>query len=350
MLTEIEASVDSPQPNSGKIATLPPTADWQTQLKDAVRSVPELLRLLKLEAGDLDHPALANAPFPLRVPLSYVRRMRPGDPKDPLLRQVLPTAREAEPQPGYIDDPLAEQGQSPSSGVIHKYNGRALIVSTQACAVHCRYCFRQHFPYSDNRLGAEGWQQALAYLAERSDLNEVILSGGDPLSLTNSRLETMIADLEQLPNLTTLRFHSRTPIVLPARLDSGFLRLLRETRLKTVMVVHANHARELDREVQQALESLRDTGCILLNQAVLLRGVNDQLSAQCDLSRRLFECGTLPYYLHVLDPVRGAAHFDVPDSEARQLWQAMQAELPGYLLPRLTREVPFDKGKRWLNP
>lgn len=350
MLTEIEASVDSPQPNSGKIATLPPTADWQTQLKEAVRSVPELLRLLKLKAEDLDHPALANAPFPLRVPLSFVRRMHPGDPTDPLLRQVLPSIRETELQPGYTDDPLAEQGQSPSSGVIHKYNGRALIISTQACAVHCRYCFRQHFPYSDNRLGAEDWQQVLTYLANQPDLNEVILSGGDPLSLPNERLATMIADLEQLPNLTTLRFHSRTPIVLPARLDSGFLRLIRETRLKTVMVVHANHAQELNLEVQQALESLRETGCILLNQAVLLRGVNDRLSAQCELNRRLFECGALPYYLHVLDPVRGAAHFDVPDPEARQLWQAMQAELPGYLLPRLTREVPFDTSKRWLNP
>ena len=350
MLTEIESSVDSPHTSERQIARLAPRSDWQTQLKEAVRSVDELLDRLQLTAQDLDRPALHNAPFPLRVPLSFVNRMRPGDPNDPLLRQVLPSGRETEPQPGYSDDPLAEQGQNPAPGVIHKYRGRALLVSTQACAVHCRYCFRQHFPYADNRLSRADWQQALAYLSSQPDLNEIIFSGGDPLSLPNERLAEMIADLERLPHLTTLRFHSRTPIVLPDRLDPGFLELIRTTRFKTVMVVHSNHARELNEEVRQALAPLRRAGCTLLNQAVLLRGINDRLADQCALSRRLFDCDILPYYLHVLDPVRGAAHFDVGDREAQSLWQAMQAELPGYLLPRLTREVPGDAGKRWLNP
>lgn len=315
-----------------------------------MRSVDELLDHLQLTPESLGRPALTDTPFPLRVPLSYVRRMQPGNPRDPLLLQVLPTEAETDPQPGYTDDPLVERDQNPAPGVIHKYRGRALVITTQACAVHCRYCFRQHFPYDDNRLSQKDWQQALDYLAAQPDLNEVILSGGDPLSLPNERLAAMISDLEQIPHLTTLRFHSRTPIVLPDRIDAAFVDLLDQSRFKTVMVVHANHANELNEDVKLALAALRRIGSTLLNQAVLLRDVNDRLADQYELSQRLFECDILPYYLHVLDPVRGAAHFDVGDHEARSLWQAMQAELPGYLLPRLTREVPGDSGKRWLNP
>lgn len=344
MLTEFEPSVDSPA-----LISTREHPSWQGELKTALRSVDELLRQLDLRPDDLDQPALAEAPFPLRVPLSYVRRMRRGDPHDPLLRQVLPSRAEAEPQPGFIDDPLAERGQAPAPGVIHKYHGRALVIATQACAVHCRYCFRQHFPYADNRLGRDQWQTALDYLAGADDLHEVILSGGDPLSLPNDRLAELIADLEQLPHLTTLRLHSRTPIVLPSRLDAGLLRLLRDTRLKTVLVVHANHGNEINAEVGEALAPLRRDGTLLLNQAVLLAGVNDRLETQVELSHRLFAADVLPYYLHQLDPVRGAAHFDVPDQRAQQLWRQMQAELPGYLLPRLVREVPGDAGKRWLN-
>lgn len=346
MLTEIEPTVDS----RGRISAVQAATSWQSELRDAVRSVPQLLDLLRLTPGDLGDPALTDAGFPLRVPMGYVRRMRPGDPRDPLLLQVLPTRRETRPQPGYLDDPLAERGQAPAPGVIHKYRRRALLVTTQACAVHCRYCFRQHFPYADNRLSHAEWRNALNYLAGATDLNEVILSGGDPLSLPNERLATMIRDLEQIPHLTTLRFHSRTPVVLPSRLDTGFVELLRGTRFNTVLVVHANHAREISEDVRLALAPLRKEGCMLLNQAVLLREVNDSLEAQAELSQRLFDSGILPYYLHVLDPVRGAAHFDVPDAEARRLWQRLQAELPGYLVPRLVREVPGEAGKTWINP
>ncbi|WP_232819352.1 EF-P beta-lysylation protein EpmB [Saccharospirillum mangrovi] len=323
--------------------------DWQSELKNAVRSVSQLLDLLGLTAADLDNPALANADFPLRVPLSFVRRMRLKDPHDPLLRQVLPTEAEIDPQPGFQDDPLAERDHAPAPGIVHKYQGRALVIATQACAVHCRYCFRQHFPYADNRLSPTQWQQALDYLASQPELHEVILSGGDPLSLPNDRLADLIADLERLPNLTTLRIHSRTPIVLPSRVDAGLVRLLEQTRLKTVLVVHANHAHEINDEVRQALAPLRQAGTVLLNQAVLLAGVNDSLAALTDLSQALFNADVLPYYLHQLDPVRGAAHFDVPDARGQQLWRELQASLPGYLVPRLVREVPGDAGKRWLN-
>ncbi|PTY38779.1 EF-P beta-lysylation protein EpmB [Saccharospirillum sp. MSK14-1] len=344
MLTEFEPRVDSPTIIS--TAALP---SWQTELKDAVRSIAQLLEQLNLQETDLDQPALADADFPLRVPLSYVRRMGVGDPHDPLLRQVLPSGAELDPQPGFLDDPLAEREHAPAPGIVHKYSGRALVITTQACAVHCRYCFRQHFPYADNRLSPAQWQSALDYLASAEDLHEVIFSGGDPLSLPNDRLADLIADLARLPNLTTLRIHSRTPIVLPSRIDAGLLRLLKETRLKTVLVVHANHANEINGEVQHALAPLRQNGTLLLNQAVLLAGVNDSTEALTALSQALFSADVLPYYLHQLDPVRGAAHFDVPDDRAQQLWRTLQASLPGYLVPRLVREVPGDAGKRWLN-
>lgn len=344
MLTEIAPRVDSRDP----IATDGAGGGWQAELKAAVRSVPDLLERLDLTPDDLPEPALAEAPFPLRVPLSYVRRMEAGNPRDPLLRQVLPSTAETRPAPGFVEDPLAERGQAPAPGVIHKYRGRALVIATGACAVHCRYCFRQHFPYADNRLSPAQWREALDYLAGAADLSEVILSGGDPLSLPNERLAELIGDLEALPHLTTLRLHSRTPVVLPSRIDAGLIRLLEHSRLKTVLVVHANHGREIDAEVARALAPLRRAGTTLLNQAVLLAGVNDRLADQAELSRALFAADILPYYLHLLDPVRGAARFDVSEARAAELWRALQAELPGYLVPRLVREVPGDPGKRWL--
>lgn len=346
MLTEIKPTVDSPD----QIPAIDAGISWQTELREAVRSVPRLLELLQLTSEDLPENALTDANFPLRVPLSYVRRMRPGDPADPLLAQVLPMESENRPQPGFVDDPLAERGQAPAPGLIHKYRRRALLVATQACAVHCRYCFRQHFPYADNRLSGQQWRDSLDYLQATTELNEVILSGGDPLSLSNDRLAAMIADLEQIPHLTTLRIHSRTPIVLPSRIDSELVAILANSRFHCVLVVHANHAHELNQEVGRALSPLRQAGCLLLNQAVLLRGINDNLDAQVQLGQQLFACGILPYYLHVLDPVKGAAHFDVPDGEARNLWQQLQSELPGYLIPRLVRENPGEAGKTWINP
>ena len=349
MLTEFGSGVDSPLIISSADPSEPGSTSWQQQLKTAVRSVAELLQRLDLT----DHPIAgrvdAAAHFPLRVPLSYVRRMTPGDPNDPLLLQVLPLGIERQPSPGFVDDPLQEQAHNPVPGLVHKYQGRALLITTQACAVHCRYCFRQHFPYAENRLTARQWQPALDYVRERPDIHEIILSGGDPLSLDNKALTELIAELEQIPHLKTLRLHSRTPIVLPARVDAGLLDLLKMTRLKTVLVLHANHARELNEELHPALAALRTTGTVLLNQTVLLKGINDRVDTLVELCHALFDQGVLPYYLHVLDPVAGAAHFDTADETARQLWQQMQTQLPGYLVPRLVREVAGDHHKRWIN-
>lgn len=345
MLTEFGSSVDSPR----IISSTDHASPWQQQLKEAVRSVPELLRLVNLSQHPIATMADTDPQFPLRVPLSYVHRITPGDPNDPLLLQVLPQSAERQPSPGFVDDPLQEQQHNPVPGLVHKYTGRALLITTQACAVHCRYCFRQHFPYAENRLTARQWQPALDYLHERPDIHEIILSGGDPLSLDNKALAELINTLEQIPHLKTLRLHSRTPIVLPARIDSGLLDLLAKSRLNTVLVLHANHARELGGELHPALAALRTSGTVLLNQTVLLKGINDSADTLVELSHALFNQGILPYYLHVLDPVAGAAHFDTSDDEARQLWKQVQARLPGYLVPRLVREVPGDNHKRWIN-
>lgn len=345
MLTEFDSSVDSPR----IISSTGDSESWQQQLKEAVRSVPELLRLVNLSQHPIATRADQAPNFPIRVPRSYIRRMTPGDPNDPLLLQVLPQTIERQPNAGFTDDPLQEKQHNPVPGLVHKYPGRALLITTQACAVHCRYCFRQHFPYADNRLTSRQWQPALDYLRQRPDIHEIILSGGDPLSLDNKALAELIAALEHIPHLTTLRFHSRTPIVLPARIDSGLLELLEGTRLNTVMVLHANHARELTSELHPALTALRIKGTLLLNQTVLLKGINDRADTLTELSNALFNQGVMPYYLHVLDPVAGAAHFDIPDNEARSLWQQLQTQLPGYLVPRLVREVPGDDHKRWIN-
>jgi EF-P beta-lysylation protein EpmB len=345
MLTEFGPSVDSPR----VISSIESPTSWQQQLKDAVRSVPELLQLLDLSDHPIAEQVDVSPGFPLRVPLSYVRRMTPGDPGDPLLLQVLPRDIEQSTVPGYVSDPLDEQQHNPVPGLVHKYPGRALLITTQACAVHCRYCFRQHFPYAENRLNAHQWHPALDYLRERPDIHEVILSGGDPLSLDNRALTELVDALERIPHLSTLRFHTRTPVVLPARVDPGLLSLLTNSRLQTVMVLHVNHRQELNNELHLVLAALRNTGTTLLNQAVLLQGINNQADIQIELSHALFRQGVMPYYLHVLDPVDGAAHFDVSDEDALRIWEAMQSQLPGYLLPRLVREVPGENHKRWLN-
>jgi EF-P beta-lysylation protein EpmB len=312
---------------------------WQTQLKDAIRDLDELSAVLELERDDLAALAPASNDFPLLVPRSFVARMRKGDPRDPLLRQVLPLSVEALPVPGFGQDPLAEQ-QCARDGVLEKYRGRALLIATAACPIHCRYCFRRHFPYGEQNAARNDWADAVERLAGDAGIEEVILSGGDPLSLSNRRLGTLVDRLASLEHLTTLRVHSRYPIVLPARIDAGLLDLLSRTRLHVVVVVHCNNAQEIDAEVGTALAALRRAGAVMLNQSVLLDGVNDSVEALAALSKRLFECGTLPYYLHELDAVAGAAHFDVPHQRGVELIDALRANLPGYLVPRLVRETP----------
>jgi EF-P beta-lysylation protein EpmB len=322
--------------------------DWQQLLSHTIDDPAELLRLLELPDALLAEALAAAGDFALRLPKPYLNRIRKGDPDDPLLRQVLPLGAERLHVPGYVTDPLAEMAANHHDGLIHKYKGRVLLILTGACAINCRYCFRRHFPYDDNRLGPEQWQQVLEYLRQQPQVNEVIFSGGDPLATSDKRLARMIRDLADIPHLSRIRVHSRLPVVIPQRVTDSLIDALTGTRLRPVMVLHANHANEIDAEVDLAVNRLKRAGVTMLNQSVLLRGVNDSVDALQALSERLFAAGVLPYYLFVLDAVAGAAHFDVSDNEAKALMQALQAELPGFLLPRLAREIPGRPSKTLL--
>ncbi|HVA55720.1 MAG TPA: EF-P beta-lysylation protein EpmB [Gammaproteobacteria bacterium] len=321
------------------------SARWQTELAEAVRDPAELLRMLELDPVLLDGARAAAKQFPLRVPRAFIARMRKGDPADPLLRQVLPLGVELESHAGFSIDPVGDLMSRAAPGVLHKYHGRVLLITTGACGVHCRYCFRRHFPYADESARQHDWREALDYLRADTSINEVILSGGDPLSLSDQVLASLVTELERIPNLTRLRIHTRQPIVLPSRVDDALLAWLKNCRLQKVVVLHVNHARELDTDVIAALSRLRTADVSLLNQSVLLRGVNDSVAELAALSEALFAAGVLPYYLNLLDPVQGAAHFELPESKARILMMGLQARLPGYLVPRLVREVPGAPSK-----
>ncbi len=318
---------------------------WQSLLAQSITDPQSLLRMLELDPDLLNPAQLAAAGFGLRVPAGFVARMRKGDLDDPLLRQVLPVCDELETTRGYSLDPLREQHAMTVPGLLHKYQGRVLLTLTGACAVHCRYCFRRHYPYNEHNPLNTQWEQSLDYLRKHHDIKEVILSGGDPLSLPDSRLAGLVADLEAVPHIETLRIHSRLPVVLPERVDTEMTAWAEKTRLRLVLVIHCNHANELGRPVAAAMASLRAIGVTLLNQSVLLRGINDSSTALIDLSERLFSIGVLPYYLHQLDRVQGAAHFEVDDKTAGALITEMRRRLPGYLLPRLVREQPGEIAK-----
>ncbi len=312
---------------------------WQQLLADAVTDPRELCILLELDPA-LVLPAIdAAKDFALKVPRSYVARMRKGDPNDPLLLQVLPIAAETAVVEGFVTDPVGDMDRRAARGLLHKYHGRALLVATGACAVHCRYCFRRHFPYGEESALQQGWGGALDHLRADSTISEVILSGGDPWSLSDRRLKQLTDALQAIPHIRRLRIHTRYPIVLPERIDCGLLDWLRSVQLQKVVVMHANHAREIDESVRQACRQLVDAGVTLLNQSVLLKGVNDTVTALAELSEALFETHVLPYYLHVLDKVRGAAHFDLPEASGLELHRALTARLPGYLVPKLVREI-----------
>jgi len=318
---------------------------WQHELAQAIRDPRELLERLGLATDDIVAARGAAADFPLRVPHGYVARMRTGDPDDPLLAQVWPSARERESVDGFGPDPVGERAAMLEPGVLHKYCGRVLLVTTGACGIHCRYCFRREFPYAEANPRRDQWQTALATIAHDPSIEEVILSGGDPLSLPDRTLADLAERIAAIPHVTTLRLHTRLPVVVPERVDEALTQWLAVTPLHTVVVLHANHANELDRDVAAAAERLRRCGAMLLNQAVLLAGVNDGCGEQAALGRGLLRCGVLPYYLHLLDPVRGAAHFDVSVERARQLMADLAARMPGYLIPRLVREEAGKPGK-----
>lgn len=312
--------------------------NWQTQLSDAITSIDELLALLELEY--LRDSVYVPNHFTLRVPRAFVNKMQVGDANDPLLRQVLPDKREQIKTTGYLADPLSEHTHNPIKGLLHKYQSRVLLTLTGACAIHCRYCFRQHFDYQTNIPTTSAQATILEYITKNSEVNEVILSGGDPLSLSNRRLFIWLDLLEALPQLTTIRLHTRLPLVIPERLDDELLTRLASSRCHIVMVIHCNHANEIDDTTAHYLQRLRATGVTLLNQAVLLQGINDKVEVQVALSQRLFASGVLPYYLHVLDKVAGGAHFDNSEQAAIRLYWSLLAHLPGYLVPKLVAELP----------
>lgn len=322
-----------------------PLESWQQLLSHTIDDPAELIRLLELPDALIEPARAAAGDFPLRVPRPYLARIKKGDPNDPLLKQVLPLAKERENVPGFVADPLAEANYNPHQGLVHKYKGRVLVIMTGACAINCRYCFRRHFPYGENRLGPEQLQALLTYVANDSSIEEVILSGGDPLAVPDARLAKLIAELEAIPHLKRLRIHTRLPVVIPQRVTSSLLEILSQQRLRTTIVLHVNHANEVDADVGRALSKLRDAGITVLNQAVLLKGINDSVPALKALNETLFDWGVLPYYLFVLDPVAGAAHFDIPDADAQRLVAELQSQMPGYLVPKLAREVPDRPAK-----
>jgi EF-P beta-lysylation protein EpmB len=319
-------------------------------MAEAITSPQELLTVLGLPLSLLGPAEAAAAAFGLRVPRSYVARMRHGDPRDPLLRQVLPLGEELVPAEGFGTDPLGEHAALRAPSLLHKYHARALLITTPACAVHCRYCFRREFPYAEATGDAPRWSAALAEIAADPSVTEVILSGGDPLSLGDERLGDLLERLSAIPHIRRLRVHSRTPIVLPSRVDDGLARGLRRAGRPVVMVLHSNHPRELDAEVAAACAQLSASGVMLLNQSVLLKGVNDDPAVLAALSERLFEVGVLPYYLHLLDRVRGTAHFEVSEEDAQRIAGQLAATLPGYLVPRLVRETAGAPAKLALPP
>lgn len=317
---------------------------WQKILAQGFSSSKELLNFLELP--DSFASTVAETQFSSRIPLSYAMRMQKGNPKDPLLLQVLAAPEELNFHPEYSNDPLEESNSNPLKGLIHKYHGRVLLTLTGVCAVNCRYCFRRHFPYQQNNPGKEGLRAILEYIENDNNIHEVILSGGDPLLASDHTLSFLLEALNQIPHVKTLRIHTRIPIVFPERIDNPFLKVLSTTSLQKVLVVHCNHAQELaDKSVVQALRDLKSIGCFLFNQSVLLAGVNDSVDTLASLSHALFENQIVPYYLHVLDKVQGAAHFDIPWEQAQTLYQQLQHLLPGYLVPKLVCEIPGKYSK-----
>ncbi|KYP96346.1 lysine 2,3-aminomutase [Sodalis-like endosymbiont of Proechinophthirus fluctus] len=331
------------------IRNTPAREEWLYQLDDVITDPVQLLELLRLgQYADLREGAEARRLFPFRVPRTFAARMIPGDPGDPLLRQVITVHKEFDRAPGFSTDPLDEQ-HSVIPGLLHKYHNRALMLVKGGCAVNCRYCFRRHFPYQKNHGNKTNWLRAMAYIQQHSELNEIILSGGDPLMAKDHELDELICLLEKIPHLTTLRIHSRLPIVIPARITERLCRRLAGCRLKVVLVTHINHAREIDTAVCNSMTRLRNTRVTLLNQSVLLRGVNDNADTLAALSETLFAAGILPYYLHVLDRVQGAAHFMVHDTQAREIMRQLLEKVSGYLVPRLTREIGGERSKTLLD-
>lgn len=316
--------------------------DWQNHLKNAVTTCSELAQLTGLDAEALDWDPNTN--FDLRVPRTFIEKIKSGDPNDPLLLQVAPQKKESVVVNGFTNDPLNEIEATKSPGLIQKYEGRALIISASACAVNCRYCFRREFPYQDHRNIGEN--QTLKVIANDPSIREVILSGGDPLIMPDSSLIKLMENIVTIPHICRVRIHTRLPVVIPHRITNGLINYFSTLSCPLIIVLHFNHANEIGPDTRSALYSLASSGATLLNQSVLLRGVNDSPETLARLSESLFQAGVLPYYLHTLDPVSGTSHFEVSKEETSRIFSSLQEKLPGYLVPRLVREVPGGKAKQ----
>ena len=319
--------------------------DWQSVLANSVRSPAELCRLLELDPALATEAERAADGFPLFAPRPYLTRIRPGDPTDPLLLQILPRAAETVPTPGFDPDPLGEVDALCGPSLLRKYQGRVLMVTTGRCAVHCRFCFRRHFPFKELAPAEAGWGPSLREIAADHSIREVILSGGDPLVLPDRVLARLTDQLAAIPHLRRLRVHSRLPVVIPQRITGDLISWLRGSRLSPILVVHVNHPAEIDQEVARSFARLIDAGIPVLNQSVLLRGVNDRADVLAELCERLANLRVIPYYLHQLDPVAGAAHFRVSPETGTALIAELHAQLPGYAVPRYVRETQGGSSK-----
>lgn len=339
-------NTSSEKSDSLNIKSMTTDTDWSKVLTKAFRDPIKLLEYLELDFQSYIDELQLDSQFKMLVPLSYAAKMKKGDWDDPLLRQVLPVKEEIIKTPGFISDPVGDLESEISPGLLHKYEGRVLLVTTGACPVHCRYCFRREFPYLDSIPDKKHWQQTLEKIQQDNSIQEIILSGGDPLMLSDDRLQKMCSNIASIPHVTTIRFHTRVPIFLPERITPEFLSWLGKLDVNKVMVVHSNHANELDDKVGEALISLRECGVTLLNQAVLLKGINDSVEVLVPLLQRLFHYQVLPYYLHQLDRVQGSAHFEVDKKTALDLIESLRNRLPGYLIPRLVEEISGERSKQ----
>jgi len=328
-----------------RIAPSCQTPSWQNQLANAVYRPEDLFELLELPLEFLDQAIKSAKLFPLKVTHSYLARIEKGNINDPLLRQVLPLFEEQLEHLEYSNDPVGDLEATVVPGILHKYKGRVLLMPTAACAIHCRYCFRRHFPYAEHK-SSNNWREAIQYIKQDPSINEVILSGGDPLSVSNDKLFRLLDQLAAIPHLSRIRFHSRYPIILPDRIDFGLCDYLQQHRCNIIMVIHTNHPNELSADAIKSLNLLKNKEITILNQSVLLAGVNDNLTTLSQLSEQLFSNGVLPYYLHQLDKVQGAHHFSVSDFEAKKLIEGLRNSLSGYLVPRLVRENSGDFSKQ----
>ncbi len=321
---------------------------WQKDLREVITEPKQLLALLNIAPDDYLQHFKARTLFPVRVPISFIKRMKKGDINDPLLKQVMPLTKEFTITNGYLEDPL-EEHDTVAEGLLHKYKNRVLMIVKSACAINCRYCFRRHFPYEDNSPNKKRWQSALEYISQHTEISEVIFSGGDPLMANDEHLSWLVAQIEKISHVTRLRIHSRLPVVIPNRITKKFVKLLSDSRLKPTIVLHINHPNEINQELIEAIEPLRLARIPLFNQSVLLKGINDNAQTLVNLSETLFDAGIQPYYLHMFDAVQGAAHFDVSEEESVEIAKTMLASLPGFLMPKLVREIAGQANKTPIN-